>query len=123
MAADVLLDETDPPPFRVVGARGRSPFILTCDHAGRALPKRLGDLGVEPSELTRHIAWDIGAAGLSRALSKRLDAVLIEQTYSRLVIDVNRPPGSPDSIVTLSEHTAIPGNVGLGVEAAQRREL
>jgi len=122
VASDVLLDETDPPPFQVVGTRGRSPFLLTCDHAGRLLPKKLGDLGVPASELTRHIAWDIGASGLSRALSKRLDAVLVEQTYSRLVIDVNRPPGTPDSIVTLSEHTAIPGNVGLASEAAQQRE-
>jgi predicted N-formylglutamate amidohydrolase len=123
VASDVLLDETDPPPFQVFGAQGRSPFVLSCDHAGRLLPKKLGDLGVAASELTRHIAWDIGAAGLARALCKRLDAVLIEQTYSRLVIDVNRPPGAPDSIVTLSEHTAIPGNVGLEPAAARQREL
>ena len=122
MALEVLLDETDPPPLEVHCEAGRSPFILTCDHAGRALPRRLGDLGVAASELNRHIAWDIGAAGLARALSSRLDAVLIQQTYSRLVIDVNRPPSAPDSIATISEHTAIPGNVGLTRQAAEQRE-
>jgi predicted N-formylglutamate amidohydrolase len=119
---EVLLDETDPAPLEVLCEAGRSPFVLTCDHAGRALPRRLGDLGVAAGELTRHIAWDIGAAGLARALSGRLDAVLIQQTYSRLVIDVNRPPGAPDSIATISEHTAIPGNVGLTQQAAEQRE-
>ena len=123
MASETLLDETDPPTFQTYGERGRSPFVLTCDHAGRLLPRRLGNLGVSASELSRHIAWDIGAAGLSRALCRLLDAVLVEQTYSRLAIDVNRPPGTPDSIVTLSEHTAIPGNVALTAADARRREL
>lgn len=100
----------DPPPFTVERADGASPCLLTCDHAGRRLPQKLGDLGLTATQQETHIAWDIGAAGLARELARRLDAFLILQTYSRLAIDCNRPLRSPGSIVTQSEHTSIPGN-------------
>ena len=117
-----LLLPDDPAPYTLVNEHARTPFVLTCDHAGRTLPARLGDLGLPESELSRHIAWDLGVAGLGRALAHRLDAFLILQTYSRLVIDVNRPPGTPESIVTLSERTTIPGNLGLREEDKRARE-
>jgi predicted N-formylglutamate amidohydrolase len=85
------------------------------------LPSQLGDLGVSEAELRRHIAWDIGIADVGRRLAAHLDAFLITQTYSRLVIDANRRPGSPQSIVTVSEGTRIPGNEGLGADAAAQR--
>jgi len=116
-----LLTADDPPPFRVERASGTSPLVLVCDHAGRALPARLGDLGVSAADLERHIAWDIGVAEVGRKLAARLDAFLITQTYSRLVIDANRPLESPQSIVTVSESTRIPGNEGIGEEAAAQR--
>jgi len=122
MKQDTLLGAGDPACFTVTRAAGSSPLVFTCDHAGNRIPRRLGSLGVSDSELQRHIAWDIGAANLGRLLSARLDAVLIAQTYSRLVIDVNRPPGSPESIVTLSEHTSIPGNEALTALDVQQRE-
>ena len=81
----------------------------------------LGDLGLPASELRRHIAWDPGIAGVADALSQHLDAHLIAQRYSRLVIDCNRPPGAPSSIPLISEATVIPGNEGLGREAAELR--
>ena len=84
-------------------------------------PKPLGDLGLPESELTRHIAWDIGIAGVAEALSKHLDAHLIVQRYSRLVIDCNRPPGAASSIPRISEATTIPGNEGISREAAATR--
>jgi predicted N-formylglutamate amidohydrolase len=105
-----LLDSDEPPPFTVEHADGTSPFVLTADHAGRLLPRRLGDLGVSAAELQRHIAWDIGIAGVSRRLADRLDAFLILQTYSRLVIDCNRSPEVDSSICVVSERTQIPGN-------------
>ena len=117
-----LLGPDDPPVFEVVRDTGKSAFVLACDHASRTLPKRLGDLGLTPDELQTHIAWDIGAAGVARLLAEQLDAFLILQNYSRLVIDSNRPPGSPQSVLTLSEATRIPGNEGLSVEDVQRRE-
>src|SRR5204863_9509614 len=99
--------------------------MLTCDHYGRLIPRGLGDLGLRASELTRHIAWDIGIAGVAEALSRQLDAHLIVQRYSRLVIDCNRPPHVASSIPRISEATTIPGNEGISGEAAtlRRREI
>lgn len=119
----LLLGSAEVPPVREVNASGASPFLLTCDHYGRLIPRVLGDLGVPAAELIRHIAWDIGIAGVAEALSGHLDAHLIAQRYSRLVIDCNRPPLAPSSIPRLSEATAIPGNDGLTREAmAARRQ-
>jgi predicted N-formylglutamate amidohydrolase len=95
--------------------------VLTADHASRRLPRALGTLGVDEAELRRHIAWDIGIEELTLALSERLDAFAVVQGYSRLAIDVNRPPGTSDSIVTRSEYTAIPGNVALTAQAVEAR--
>ncbi len=100
-------------------------MLLLGDHAGRAIPRRLGNLGLGPADLARHIAWDIGVAGLGRDLATRLDAAFIRQRYSRLVIDCNRAPGSGESIPRQSDGSTIPGNQDLGREAgrARRREI
>ena len=121
----LLLGREDVPPVHEHNVAGRSPFLLTCDHYGRLIPERLGDLGLPADELTRHIAWDIGIAGVADALSKHLDAHLIAQRYSRLVIDCNRPPAAPSSIPRISEATTIPGNEGLArdVTEARRRAI
>jgi len=116
-----LLAADEPPPFTVERERGRSPFVLICDHAGRRIPRKLGTLGVADDELQRHIAWDIGARGTAAHMADMLDAVLIAQTYSRLVIDCNRPPGAPTSITPRSERTDIPGNHALSPEDAAAR--
>src|SRR4051795_9500236 len=122
-AADttLLLEAADVPPVLEENTAGRSPFLLTCDHYGRLIPQALGDLGVPANELTRHIAWDIGIAGVAEQLSKHLGAHLIAQRYSRLVIDCNRPPCVASSIPVLSEATTVPGNEGLKRTAAQAR--
>lgn len=117
-----LLGAQDPPVFQVRRPVGPSPWFLTADHAGRRLPSTLGSLGLSDPASASHIAWDIGVAGLAEQLAERLDAFLITQTYSRLVIDCNRPPGTPESIVTRSERTPIPGNESLSPAAAQARE-
>src|SRR5262249_54302309 len=97
------------------------PFLFTCDHYGRLIPHSLGGLGLPEEELTRHIALDIGIAGVAEALSRELDAHLIAQRYSRLVIDCNRPPEVASSIPIISEATIIPGNDGIAREAAALR--
>jgi predicted N-formylglutamate amidohydrolase len=117
----LLLGTLDVPPVMEENPAGRSPFLLTADHYGRLIPRILGDLGVPVGELTRHIAWDIGIAGVAEALSDHLDAHLIAQRYSRLVIDCNRPPGAPSSIPLISEATTIAGNEGLERDAAEVR--
>ena len=117
----LLLGKDDVPPVLEQNAAGTSPFLLTCDHYGRLIPRALGDLGLPASELTRHIAWDIGIAGVAEMLSDQLDAHLIAQRYSRLVIDCNRPPEAVSSIPRISEATAIPGNEELAPDAAAAR--
>ena len=118
---ELIVAGQDVPPIHEWNSAGRSPFLLTCDHYGRLIPRRLGTLGLAAEELTRHIAWDIGIAGVAEALSKQLDAHLIAQRYSRLVIDCNRPPHAASSIPLISEATTIPGNEGLTREAAEAR--
>ncbi|MEP7053099.1 MAG: N-formylglutamate amidohydrolase [Pseudomonadota bacterium] len=116
-----LLAPDEPAAFEVLEGDGRSPFLVTCDHAGRRIPRVLGDLGLPEAELTRHIAWDLGAFQVARELAHALGAFVITQTYSRLVIDCNRHPGVPTSIPEVSEHTEIPGNLALPAVAAARR--
>jgi len=116
--AETILDSDEPDPVTFDNEAGRSVFFLTCDHAGRAIPRRLDRLGLPDHETRRHIAWDIGIGGVGRRLSQLLDATVILQTYSRLVIDCNRDPKVPSSIPEISETTEIPGNLGL-TEAAR----
>ena len=117
----MLLGAEDPPPVRVLRERGKSDFFLTADHAGRAIPRALGDLGVSAAEMERHIAWDIGIAGVTERLSALLDATAVLQVYSRLVIDCNRDPSWTTAMPEISELTPIPGNVGLSAEARAAR--
>ncbi|MEO6841878.1 MAG: N-formylglutamate amidohydrolase [Bradyrhizobium sp.] len=120
-ATSLLLGNAEVPPVHEQNAGGHSPFLLTCDHYGRLIPRVLGDLGLLESELTRHIAWDIGIAGVAETLATHLDAHLVAQRYSRLVIDCNRPPSAPSSIPIISEATTVPGNEGIAREAAEAR--
>ena len=96
-------------------------FVLVCDHASNRLPRALGSLGLSDGDRARHIAWDIGAAAVTRLMAATLGAAALLQNYSRLVIDCNRAPTAPDSIATHSEATAIPGNVDLPAEARAQR--
>jgi predicted N-formylglutamate amidohydrolase len=117
-----LLSPGEPPPYRLEREHASSAFFIICDHAGAAIPRKLGTLGLAAADLERHIAWDIGAAGVALMLAELLDACVILQTYSRLVIDCNRPIGSPGSIVARSEATRIPGNESVTDADAARRE-
>ncbi len=109
------------PPVLEENIDGASPFLFACDHYGRLIPRNLQQLGLPDSELTRHIAWDIGIAGVATSLAQTMNAHLIAQRYSRLVIDCNRQPGTPSSIPTVSEATTVPGNEALTQEAADVR--
>jgi predicted N-formylglutamate amidohydrolase len=118
-----LLAADEPSPVRVLREHAPSVLFLTADHAGRAIPRLLGRLGLPESELVRHIAWDIGIAGVTERLSALLDATAVMQRYSRLVIDCNRDPAVPSSIPEVSEATAIPGNIGLSqAQRSARRQ-
>ena len=117
-----LLAADEPAPVILRNADGASPFFLTCDHYGRMIPRALGDLGIDENERHRHIAYDIGIAGVAEAVSDALGAHLIAQRYSRLVIDCNRPLSAASSIPPISEATTIPGNQGLTQQAAFERQ-
>lgn len=120
-----LLKPNEPRSVEVAHRAARSVFVLTCDHASHRIPAALGSLGVPAAERLRHIAWDIGALAVAQGLAAVLDGVLISSGYSRLVMDVNRSPSRHDAIPTLSEATAIPGNVGLSAadRAMRQREI
>src|SRR5712691_7048307 len=110
---DGLLATDESPAFTVDNENGRSPFLIVADHAGRHFPRRLRQLGLSNADCERHIAWDIGVGTVCSLIGKALDAVVVRQNYSRLVIDCKRTPGSETSILELSEATRVPGNVGL----------
>jgi predicted N-formylglutamate amidohydrolase len=116
-----LLGPSDPAPFAIHQPQGRSSYLLIADHAGQQVPAALGNLGLPQAELDRHIGWDIGIAGVTVALAGLLDAWAITQTYSRLVIDCNRPLASPTLMPAISDHTVVPGNQSLSPLQRQQR--
>lgn len=116
-----LIWRDEPAPVVVEKAEGRSPMLLIADHAGNLVPRSLQQLGLPQAELDRHIGIDIGILGVCRALSELLDATLIHQRYSRLVIDCNRHPQYESAFAAVSDQTSVPGNVGLSVADAARR--
>lgn len=120
-----LLLPSEPPAFSILNPDARSPLVLACDHASNRIPASLDSLGLTAEQLSTHIAWDIGVARVAEQLSELLDATLVRQNYSRLVIDCNRPLEAPDSIAPRSEAVEIVANVGLDAVQieARRREI
>ena len=98
--------------------------IVVCDHASNQLPPGYGSLGLSRETLERHIAYDIGAAWLTRRLARLLDAPAILSTYSRLLIDPNRGADDPTLVMRLSDGAIVPGNARIdAAEIARRRQL
>ena len=122
MSDDKLLAADEPAPVRVLRAERR---VGPVPHRRSRWPGDPAHVSAASAyrraELTRHIAWDIGIRGVTERLSAAFDATAVFQTYSRLVIDCNRAPGVPSSIPEISEHTPIPGNVGLTQTAKDAR--
>jgi len=105
---EALLGPDEGPAVEV--REGGGPFVVVCEHASNRLPRALCSLGLSPADLERHIAWDLGAADLAERLAAKIDADLLVQRFSRLVVDCNRDPALPDAFCALSEDTVIPGN-------------
>ena len=116
-----LLTPDDPAPVEIVNPGSEHPVVLVCEHAGQAVPTCLGDLGLAPGEIDRHIGWDIGAGAVSRRIAASLGSTCVIQRYSRLVIDCNRPPQAPDAMPEISDGTVVPANRELGQEARAAR--
>jgi predicted N-formylglutamate amidohydrolase len=119
--AEPLLATDEPGPAIVRAGSPECRFVLVADHAGKAIPRGLGDLGLGTVDRARHIAWDIGIAGVADALAARLGAPLVRQRYSRLVIDCNRDPARADAIPEVSDGTPVRGNAGLSAAARAAR--
>lgn len=111
-------------PVELVNPLAVADLVITVDHAGNFVPPELENLGLPQAELSRHIGWDIGAAGLARAVARRLKAPAVLARVSRLVIDPNRPLGDPDSVPCVSDGSPVPGNRNLSAaELAARADL
>ncbi len=102
----------DSPAYECVNEHGRSQILLICDHAMNRVPQAVagGSLGLPPEEMARHIAYDIGARGVTLALSGLLDAPAVLSRFSRLVIDPNRGEDDPTLVMRLYDGTIIPAN-------------
>lgn len=97
-------------PFRFLPGSRRDLLVL-CDHAANAIPGEYGDLGLDASELSRHIAWDPGALGVASALAAALDCPLVHGVHSRLLVDLNRAHDDATLILAESDNTFVPGNL------------
>ncbi|MBN7786804.1 DUF1244 domain-containing protein [Ponticoccus gilvus] len=98
-------------PFRVEGEGRQSRFLITCDHATNTVPPELGGtLGLSDGDMARHIAYDVGAAGVARALGAALGAPVVLSEFSRLVIDPNRGEDDPTLLMKLYDGSVIPAN-------------
>lgn len=120
-SAAVLVQPDEPPPFERIGGGGSRPIVVVCDHASNRIPRALNGLGLPAARLSEHIAWDIGAAGVARALAACFGAPAVLGGYSRLVVDLNRSLRDPSAMPAISDGTLVPGNVGLDADERAAR--
>ncbi len=99
-------------PFVTAGSHRNENIIIICDHATNTVPPTIagGDLGLQTSDMQRHIAYDIGAANVSSHLGMLLDAPVVCSNFSRLVIDPNRGEDDPTLLMRVYDGTLIPAN-------------
>jgi predicted N-formylglutamate amidohydrolase len=96
-------------------------LLLLCDHATNALPEEYGLLGLPAEEFRRHIAYDIGAAAVTRGLAHRLGATAVYTGFSRLLIDPNRGSDDPTLVMRLSDGAVVPGNARIDAAGIAER--
>jgi predicted N-formylglutamate amidohydrolase len=111
----------DPAPFTLIEGPPGARVLLVCDHAAATIPSDYGDLGLGPADRFSHIAWDSGAAEVTRGLAARLGCPAVLGGVSRLLIDCNRQPGDPSSIPSVSGGIEVPGNRAVDEAEADRR--
>lgn len=116
----MILSSNDPPPYEIINPHGSAPFILSCEHAGNQVPENLKLLGLKPEDYHRHYAVDIGADALTRDLAMFLDAPAILGTYSRMVIELNRPLDHP-TLFGRGDGGDIPGNAQMSQQDREAR--
>jgi predicted N-formylglutamate amidohydrolase len=116
-------EEMTQAPYRIHGECRPGRWLVTCDHATNRVPHQVaaGDLGIAAADMARHIAWDVGAEGLARALGAALDSPVICSDFSRLVIDPNRGEDDPTLVMRLYDGTIIPANRHVDAAEVERR--
>lgn len=107
--------------FTVVGGSLEPGLLILCDHASNALPDEYGSLGLAAEQFSRHIAYDIGAAEVTRQIAAAFEAPALLTHYSRLLIDPNRGEDDPTLIMRLSDGAIVPGNRHLDAAERERR--
>jgi predicted N-formylglutamate amidohydrolase len=109
--------------FHILGEDRPGRWLVTCDHASNRVPDWVGggDLGIAAEDMARHIAWDVGAAGLAQALGAALDSPVVMSDFSRLVIDPNRGEDDPTLVMKLYDGTIIPANRHIDAAGVQLR--
>ncbi len=109
--------------FHIDGEHRPGRWLVTCDHASNHVPDWVngGTLGIPAEDMARHIAWDVGAAGLARQLGQHLDSPVLLSDFSRLVIDPNRGEDDPTLVMQLYDGTIIPANRHITPEAVEDR--
>ncbi len=96
--------------------------LIVCDHASNSLPPAYGSLGLEPDQLARHIAYDIGVAEVTANLSRLMGVPAVLARFSRLLIDPNRGFDDPTLIMQLSDGAIVPGNAGIDAAEIENRK-
>ncbi|MDJ1006482.1 MAG: N-formylglutamate amidohydrolase [Paracoccaceae bacterium] len=112
-------------PFIIFGAERAARWVVTCDHATNRVPAEIGggNLGIDGADMARHIAYDVGAAGVAIGVAERLGAPAVLSNFSRLVIDPNRGEDDPTLVMRLYDGTIIPANRSVdAAEVARRRD-
>ena len=109
--------------YKIIGQQRPGRWLVTCDHASNRVPDDVagGDLGIACADMARHIAYDVGAAGLAIALAERLNSPAILSDFSRLVIDANRGEDDPTLVMRLYDGTIIPANRSVDASEVERR--
>jgi len=119
-AAERLLAPGEPASYEITPGRNLA-WLVVCDHASNRIPAALGNMGISESDRYDHIAWDIGAAQVASRLADRLGAPLVICNYSRLVIDCNRYPASPEATPSVSDGRLIAANRDIPAMQRERR--
>lgn len=109
------------PPFFCLDGDASRGCLLICDHASNRIPPELGGLGIDPSQMERHIAYDIGAAAVTKFMARKLGVPAVLSNFSRLLIDPNRGEDDPTLVMRLSDGATIPGNARIGADEIERR--
>lgn len=115
------LDSAASPPYTEIEGNPAAGWLIVCDHASNSLPPEYGTLGLPQQQLERHIGYDIGAAGVTRELARRVGAPALMTNFSRILIDPNRGRDDPTLIMRLSDGAVVPGNAEVDEDERRSR--